>query len=103
MPGQVQEIPPARAQSMKAWWVCTALFAIVFVAIRLACANYPLFWDEWISIFFTRLPTGKLWSDWMVHESNPPLYYTLLKTWLNAFGSTPFSARMRSPLSRSSP
>jgi hypothetical protein len=54
MPGQVQEIPPARAQSMKAWWVCTALFAIVFVAIRLACANYPLFWDEW-GIFFALL------------------------------------------------
>ncbi len=81
---------------MRAWWFCALAFGPVLVCIRLACADYPLYWDEWISIFFARLPTAQLWSDWAVNESNPPLYYSLLKAWLSAFGWSPCSARMLS-------
>ena len=63
------------------------LFAlIVAAAIRFALARYSLWFDELASVFFASQPLSRLWSAWMVRETNPPLYYSLLHAWSAAFG-----------------
>lgn len=66
-----------------------AILAILIVAatIRVALADYSLWFDEYASLFFSSQPLSRLWSMWMVRETNPPLFYTLLKLWIDAFGS----------------
>ena len=71
---------------------------IVASAIRIATAGYPLWFDELASLVFAHQPLGHLWSGWMVRESNPPLYYSLLKGWIGAFGDGDRAVRLLSIL-----
>lgn len=66
----------------------TALGAILILALalRLWCAGYSPWFDEWMSAWFAGRPLSDLWSTWMVRETNPPLYYSLLKLWTLLFG-----------------
>jgi len=50
-PAQLRHLPGFATPSMRAGDVCTLVFGIAIVAIYLACADYPLIWDEWISLF----------------------------------------------------
>ena len=59
-----------------------ALLVLLAALIRLALADYSLWYDEYASLHFAREPLTNLWSEWMVRETNPPLFYTLLKAWL---------------------
>jgi hypothetical protein len=61
-----------------------ALTAAVLVAamVRLAFSDYSLWFDELASVFFASQPTERLWSAWMLRETNPPLFYTLLRWWI---------------------
>ncbi|HWK36678.1 glycosyltransferase family 39 protein [Sphingomonas sp.] len=54
--------------------------------LRIASANYGLWFDELASLTFANQPIGHLWGAWMVRETNPPLYYTLLKGWVALAG-----------------
>ncbi|MBB3694658.1 glycosyltransferase family 39 protein [Sphingomonas sp. BK580] len=65
-----------------------ALTAAVLVAatVRLAFADYSLWFDELASVFFAAQPTERLWSAWILRETNPPLFYTLLRWWIEATG-----------------
>ena len=53
-----------------------ALTAAVLVAamVRLAFSDYSLWFDELASVFFASQPTERLWSAWMLRETNPPLF-----------------------------
>lgn len=62
------------------------LILILAVAIRLATADYSLWFDELASLVFAHQPLRHLWGGWMARESNPPLYYTLLKGWMALVG-----------------
>ncbi|HEU4961082.1 MAG TPA: glycosyltransferase family 39 protein [Sphingomonas sp.] len=75
-----------------------ALAAILAVAgaIRAATASYPLWFDELASLVFAGQPMSHLWSGWMVRESNPPLYYTLLRGWIALFGDGDRTLRLLS-------
>jgi len=75
-----------------------ALAAILAVAgaIRAASADYPLWFDELASLVFAGQPITHLWSGWMVRESNPPLYYTLLRGWIALFGESDRTLRLLS-------
>jgi uncharacterized membrane protein len=53
-----------------------------------------LWTDELASVQFAGQPLHQLWSGWMVNETNPPLYYTLLHGWMAWFG--PSEADIRS-------
>jgi uncharacterized membrane protein len=68
-----------------------AVFAAVF---RLWDLGGPSLWlDELSSVSFAELPQHQLWSNWMVRETNPPLYYSLLQVWIDAFGRGEFATR----------
>lgn len=60
---------------------------MVFAAVlRFALADYPLWFDEYASLFFAHQPYARLWSDWMVRETNPPLFYSILRGWMDLVG-----------------
>jgi mannosyltransferase len=65
-----------------------ALAAILLLAaaIRLAAADFGFWFDELATLTFAGQPLSHLWSDWMVRETNPPLFYTLVAGWRALFG-----------------
>ncbi|WP_213981615.1 glycosyltransferase family 39 protein [Sphingomonas sp. dw_22] len=65
-------------------------------ALRIATADYGLWFDEIASLAFAHQPLDHLWGDWMVRETNPPLYYTLLKGWIGFAGDADRSVRLLS-------
>ena len=77
-----------------------ALLAILLVAaaIRIVTADYPLWFDELASLVFAGEPLHRLWSGWMVRETNPPLYYSLLRGWIALFGDADRTLRLLSIL-----
>ena len=80
--------PPRRA-------VLIALAVLVTCAAagRLALAGTSLWFDEQASVFFSDQPFSRLWSDWMLRETNPPLYYSVLKVWRGVAGSSDVAIR----------
>ncbi len=59
------------------------LAAIVALAVglRLRHAAGSLAFDEMASLYFSGQPWRHLWGWWMLRETNPPLFYSLLKLW----------------------
>ncbi len=66
---------------------------LMAVTIRLIWAPHSLWFDEIASLKFSEQPYAKLWSDWMRRETNPPLYYSMLKAWRGMFGSSDTALR----------
>ena len=58
-----------------------ALAMIAGFVIRARTGDYPMFRDELSSMVFASQPLSRLWSLWMVRETNPPLFYSMLKGW----------------------
>ena len=78
-------IPARRSRGLLEPGLCL-LVLIAAGTLRFAFARYSLWFDEFASVFFASQPTSRLWSLWMVRETNPPLYYSLLHVWSAAFG-----------------
>ena len=72
--------------------------ALATTMFRLSIAKYSLWFDEQASMFFMQQPLERLWSIWMVREPNPPLYYSLLKFWVDVFGDSEDTVRALSIL-----
>ncbi|MFM7404485.1 MAG: glycosyltransferase family 39 protein, partial [Erythrobacter sp.] len=71
------------------------LAAIGFaVAVRLYGINYSLWGDEIASTVFAREPVWRLWSDWIIRETNPPLFYTILHYWILVFGQSDVTVKL---------
>ena len=68
-------------QTDRALAVRLALLIALLGAYRVVTASYGLWFDEFATLIFSDQPLGRLWSGWMVHETNPPLFYTLMKGW----------------------
>jgi mannosyltransferase len=77
----------ALSGARRAQLVAAAIIAVAAV-IRLAAIDRGLWFDELASLTFARQPLGSLWGEWMLRETNPPLFYTLLKGWGALFGSS---------------
>jgi uncharacterized membrane protein len=60
----------------------------VAAAISIGLSNYPFWFDEIASLFFAGQPLSRLWSDWAASETNPPLFYSLLRLWLPVAGQS---------------
>ncbi|EIZ80130.1 hypothetical protein WSK_1163 [Novosphingobium sp. Rr 2-17] len=57
-----------------------AAFALA-IALRLRQSASPMVFDEYASMYFSQRSWGELWGWWMVRETNPPLFYSVLKLW----------------------
>jgi len=73
-------IPAAasRRYLIGALFVATALLA---VALRWRQAGASLVFDEYAALYFSEQPWRALWGWWLVRETNPPLFYSVLKLW----------------------
>ncbi|AYJ86945.1 hypothetical protein D3Y57_14625 [Sphingomonas paeninsulae] len=71
------------------------LAVLIFAAIvRISSARYSLWSDELASVFFAGQPLSNLWSGWMIRETNPPLYYSMLQGWIGIVGLGAFKLRL---------
>jgi len=78
-------------------WLALAVIIAAGALLRFWDLGGPSLWiDEIASVSFARVPVHMLWSDWMVYETNPPLYYTLLNFWIALFGESEFAVRAMS-------
>lgn len=71
-----------------------ALILIAGAALRIATADYSLWLDELASMVFAHQPLDRLWSGWMLRETNPPLFYTMLRGWIGLWGEGDLAVRM---------
>jgi hypothetical protein len=62
-------------------WAVLTLGIIAALVLRVALDNYSFLLDEIFSLSFADEPMSHLWGNWMVRETNPPLFYTVLKAW----------------------
>ena len=77
--------------------VVTALTTITVLglALRLHQIGATSLWsDEAFSAWWIHKPLGYLWTDGLVIETTPPLYYTLLKIWAGFFGDGDATLRL---------
>lgn len=80
-------------------WLLGLLVALaIAAAVRISLARYSLWSDELASVFFADQPMSNLWSGWMVRETNPPLYYSLLQGWVAIVGLGTVKLRLFSVL-----
>jgi hypothetical protein len=78
--GEDRQAPPSRLAA----GAVVALVAVAFllaIVLRLRQAASPLSFDEFASLYFADRPFGDLWGPWMLRETNPPLFYSVLKLW----------------------
>jgi mannosyltransferase len=60
--------------------------------------HLSLWLDEAFSLWFAQRPLLELWTSIPHFEPHPPLYYTLLKSWVFVFGTSEIAARSLSVL-----
>jgi uncharacterized membrane protein len=76
-----------REATSRKMWLALAAVMLVAAALRFWDLGGPSLWtDELYTLGFAKLPPQMLWSDWMVRETNPPLFYSLLSVWMIVFG-----------------
>lgn len=65
------------------WWQTAVLAGAVALAVALWLhqAATSLVFDEYASLYFSDQPFGRLWGWWLLRETNPPLFYSLLRLW----------------------
>ena len=73
--------------------IALLVILLIAAALRFASIDYSLSFDEIASMVFAHQPTVHLWSGWMVRETNPPLFYTLLHFWIRLFGSSDIAVK----------
>jgi hypothetical protein len=74
---------PGRSVSMRGLAVTVIALAMVagFI-VRYRTGDYSMWRDELASMAFASEPYSRLWSSWMARETNPPLFYSMLRLWL---------------------
>ncbi|TDH61307.1 hypothetical protein E2C06_17540 [Dankookia rubra] len=72
-----------------------ATITLLGLALRLHHIGAASLWsDEAFSAWWIHKPLGYLWTDGLVIETTPPLYYTLLKLWAGLFGNSDTALRL---------
>jgi mannosyltransferase len=83
------------ASGTRATYAALALLTLAALALKLFRIDAASYWaDELFSVFWVRESLAFLWSaEAFEIETTPPLYYTLLKPWAAAFGSSEWAIR----------
>lgn len=88
---------PARASPIAGHHLLILLAILLLaIAVRTYGLDFSLWYDEVAAKQFSEVPLAALWSDWILIETNPPLYYSLLKYWTLLFGEADATLRMLS-------
>ena len=67
---------------------------IAAAGVRLAALSGETLWiDEAASVFFARQSWSYLWNELPEYETNPPLYFMLLKAWIGLAGTSELALR----------
>ena len=74
--------------------IALPLALMLCVLVRLCFVDRLLWFDEYASLYFARQPLQHLWGDWMLRETNPPLFYSLLRGWSLLVPSSPAALRV---------
>ena len=93
-----QVIRAGRTPAGPSFWSIVAAVILIALLFRLGIAQYSLWFDEQATMFYARQPLTRLWSGWMVRETNPPLYYSAIKGWIAVFGDSARAVRAPSIL-----
>ncbi|WP_408588926.1 hypothetical protein [Novosphingobium sp.] len=77
------------------WWQAGLLAAALLTAIGLWLrqASSSLVFDEYASLYFSDQSFGRLWGWWLLRETNPPLFYSLLRVWRMIVPETDWAMR----------
>ena len=67
---------------------------VLATSVRLYGIHFSLWLDEAAALVFAQQPLGHLWGEWMLRETNPPLFYTLLKGWQLLLGTADAVVRL---------
>ena len=70
-----------RFSAQSAIGVLLGAIALLAAWLRLRHAAQSMVYDEMASMYFSGQPWRHLWGWWMARETNPPLFYSLLKVW----------------------
>jgi hypothetical protein len=54
---------------------------LLVLLLRLQQAHASMVYDEYASLYFSSRPFSDLWGWWLLRETNPPLFYSILKLW----------------------
>ncbi len=85
---------PDRADAHATWVRAVQVIAVTLIAAALrgyALGDKPLWYDEAVTDEFARLSLSNLWTSFA--DTNPPLYFTLVKVWVALFGDSEASLR----------
>lgn len=81
------------------FWLALGLILIAALALRLAfLTHYSLSIDEIFSRYWIEWPQEFLWGEGRHFETNPPLYFSLLRAWAQVFGTSDAALRIPSVL-----
>jgi hypothetical protein len=75
-------------------WTALGIILVATALLRFASAGHALQFDEQASVYFSDQSYARLWSDWMLRETNPPLYYSMLRAWRAIAGSSDLAIRI---------
>jgi hypothetical protein len=64
-------------------FICCLFLAasVLALMLRLRQAQAPMTFDEFASMYFSERPFQDLWGWWLLRETNPPLFYSVLRVW----------------------
>ncbi len=74
------------------------LVLVVGLILRLISLNQSLWLDEATSALVAKMPVNDIFTKFLPGDFHPPLYYLVLKFWVNIFGSSEISLRIPSVL-----
>ncbi len=100
LPEMLPDMPALRsAFRVPSPWGVVIILTVLAGALRLLDIGGETFWkNELFSVYWVRNPVEFLLTKGLVTETNPPLYFILLKAWTGMFGSSEAAVRSLSAL-----
>ena len=100
LPAMLPELPALRSGfKVSSPWGVVLLLTLLAGALRFLDIGGETFWkNELFSVYWVKNPFEFLLTKGLITETNPPLYFVLLKLWTGVFGSSEAAVRSLSTL-----